>query len=98
MFGMQVLSRRLLTAPQKVVAASADIQAVQTAACACLAAAFGTKAAFPTVTSLLCTQSPRPPGKAAAAPAGQNALITTLLKLSCSGVRLNTLETLYSRC
>lgn len=86
MFGMQVLSRRLLAAPQKLVAASADIQAVQTAACACLAAAFGTKAALPTVTALLCAQPPQPSGKAAAPPAGQNALITTLLKLSCSGV------------
>ena len=81
--GVQVLSRRLVSAPHKLIATSADTRAVQTAACACLAAAFGTKTAFQSVATLLC--APSLPA-AAPAPTGQNTLITHLLELSCSGL------------
>lgn len=88
-FGVQVLTRRLITAPQKLVATSADTQAVQAAACACLAAAFGTKVALPSVANLLCAPLPQAADMAAAVaavPARQHALITTLLELTCSGI------------
>ncbi|KAL3153661.1 hypothetical protein ABBQ32_013262 [Trebouxia sp. C0010 RCD-2024] len=86
--GVQVLTRRLITAPQKLVAISANTQASQTAACACLAAAFGTKGGLPSVANLLCAPLPQAADMAAAAavaaPARQHALINTLLELSCS--------------
>ena len=69
---VQALSRRLHSAPQKLVATSADIQAVQSAACACLAAAFGTKSAYPPVETLLHAQA-------------TTSLISTLLNLSLTG-------------
>lgn len=84
---IEVLTRRLITAPQKLVATSADTQAVQAAACACLAAAFGTKVALPSVANLLCAPLPQAADMAAAVaavPARQHALITTLLELTCS--------------
>ncbi|DBA69737.1 TPA: hypothetical protein ACH3X2_012467 [Trebouxia sp. C0005] len=73
---IEVLSRRLQSAPQKLTAASADVQAVQSAACACLAAAFGTKAAHPSVSSWLGAQS------TGTSTAGQGTLLTTLLDYS----------------
>lgn len=91
---MQVLTRRLITAPQKLVAISANTQASQTAACACLAAAFGTKGGLPSVANLLCAPLPQAADMAAAAavaaPARQHALINTLLELSCSGKQKNS--------
>ena len=85
---VQVLNRRLITAPQKLVASPADTQAVQTAACACLAAAFGTKVAFSSVANLLCAPLPQAAVMpAAAAPiARQHGLVTSLLELSHSGM------------
>ncbi|KAL0055415.1 hypothetical protein WJX82_000229 [Trebouxia sp. C0006] len=73
---IEALSRRLQSAPQKLTAASADVQAVQSAACACLAAAFGTKAAHPSVSSWLGAQS------TGTSTAGQGSLLTTLLDYS----------------
>lgn len=76
---MQVLTRRLHTAPQKLVAAGADVQAVQSAICACLAAAFGTKAAYPAVHSWLHAQA------ASTSVPSQGLLVSTLLDLSLTG-------------
>ncbi len=76
---LQALSRRLQSAPQKLTAAPADVQAVQSAACACLAAAFGTKAAHPSVSSWLGAQS------TGTSSAGQDTLLTTLLDYSLTG-------------
>ncbi|DBA95791.1 TPA: hypothetical protein ACH3X1_001342 [Trebouxia sp. C0004] len=73
---IEALSRRLQSAPQKLTAASADVQAVQSAACACLAAAFGTKAALPSVSSWLGAQS------TGTSTAGQGTLLITLLDYS----------------
>lgn len=76
---MQVLTRRLHIAPQKLIAAGVDVQAVQSAVCACLAAAFGTKTAYPSVHSWLHAQA------ASTSVPSQGLLISTLLELSLTG-------------
>ena len=78
---LQVLNRRLHTAPQKLIATTADTQAVQAAICACLASAFGTKVAYAPVADLLCTS-------ASTAVASRDALVATLLELSCTGMAM----------
>ena len=78
---LQALNRRLQTAPQKLFATVADTQAVQAALCACLAAAFGTKVAFEPVGDLLRTS-------ASTAAFSQDALVASLLELSCTGTAM----------
>ena len=76
----QTLARRIQTAAQKLTGPPSDIQAVQSAACACLAAAFGTKAPQAPVHSWL--QGPSGNAPLATAPA---VLVSSLLDLSLTG-------------
>ena len=77
---MQIVSRRLQNAGQKVSGVTAaDTQGIQAAACACLSAAFGTKAAVASVASMFGT------GGSQAANSGSSQVHVTLLDLSMSG-------------
>ena len=81
-----MISRRLQAAGQKVVGTTAaDAQSVQAAACACLAAAFGTKTAFASVASLLKQSSSQPAG-------GSLYVQQTLLELCLSGERQHAIR------